>query len=245
MSRKITFTRRTSDRIHARNAVLASTGVRPCFELFEPRGTEVPVVVEVPHAGLDVPPHFATSLLASARSVARDADLFVDDLYARAVDAGATLLVSHVSRYVVDLNRAETDFDSEAVAGGPATPRAPRGVVWRLTTDNERCIAAPLPRALLEARLDEVHRPYHTALATAIEGKRTRFGVCVVLAAHSMPSVGRSGHGDANVERADIVPGTQGRTTASPALIDAVERHAVEAGLSVRHGASTWMRSLS
>ena len=63
----------------------------------------------------------------------------------------------------------------------------------------------------------------------------SRFGVCVLLAAHSMPSVGRSGHGDANVERADVVPGTQGRTTASGRVIDAVQRHAHESGLSVEH----------
>lgn len=200
-----------------------------------PRGNEVPLVVEVPHAGLDVPPHFGIRLLASARAIARDADLFVDELYAGSADLGATMIVSHVSRYVVDLNRAETDFDSEAVVNGPASPRAPRGVVWRLTTDNERCLAAPLARAELEARLAEIHRPYHAALAAAVESKLARFGCCVVLAGHSMPSVGRSGHGDANVERADVVPGTQGRTTAHPSLIDAVERQAREAGLSVKH----------
>ena len=200
-----------------------------------PRGNEVPLVVEVPHAGLDVPPHFAMRLLASARSIARDADLFVDELYAAAPDLGATMIVAKVSRYVVDLNRAETDFDSEAVQNGPASPRAPRGVVWRLTTDNERCLASPLAPAELEARLAEIHRPYHAALAEAVESKVARFGQCVVLAAHSMPSVGRSGHGDANVERADVVPGTQGRTTAHASIIDVVERQAQQAGLSVKH----------
>jgi len=209
--------------------------VGPHFALLPPRGEETPVVVEVPHAGLSVPPHFATTLLASARSIARDADLFVDDIYADAVMVGATVLVSRVSRYVVDLNRAETDVDAEAVENAPSSPRAPRGVVWRLTTDNERCLAAPLKRRELEARLDEIYRPYHAALATVIEDKLERFGVCVLLAGHSMPSVGRTGHGDTNLERADVVPGTQGRTTASAALIDVVERHVKETGLSIKH----------
>ena len=193
------------------------------------------MVVEVPHAGLAVPPHFACEMLAPVRSIARDADLFVDELYEEACDEGATLVVSRVSRYVVDLNRAETDVDGETVAGAPATPRAPRGVVWRLTTDNERVLAAPLGRDRLEARLAEVHRPYHAALAAAIHAKVERFGTCVLLAGHSMPSVGRTGHGDANVQRADVVPGTQGRTTAHARFIDVVERHAREAGLSVLH----------
>jgi N-formylglutamate amidohydrolase len=209
--------------------------VEPHFVVLPPRAAEIPVVVEVPHAGLSVPPHFATGLLASARAIARDADLFVDELYADAVSVGATLLVSRVSRYVVDLNRAETDVDDEAVVDASSSLRAPRGVVWRLTTDNERCLAAPLRRDELEVRLDEVYRPYHAALARLIEGKVTRFGVCVLVAGHSMPSVGRSGHGDSNVERADVVPGTQGRTTAASVLLDVVERQARSAGLSIKH----------
>ncbi len=209
--------------------------VEPLFVATEPRTAETPVVVEVPHAGTSVPPEFANELLAPARAIARDADLFVDELYEQACDEGATLLVSRVSRYVVDLNRAETDVDAETVLGAPPAPRAPRGVVWRLTTDNERSLAAPLTRAQLDARLDRIWRPYHAALAAAVHRKMQRFGVCVVLAAHSMPSVGRTGHGDTNVPRADVVPGTQGRTTASPPFIDVVEAHAREAGLSVRH----------
>lgn len=209
--------------------------MEPYFVVTPPRSEETPVVVEVPHAGLFVPPHFACEMLAPVRSIARDADLFVDELYEGACDEGATLVVSRVSRYVVDLNRAETDVDADTVVGGPSSPRAPRGVVWRLTTDNERALAGPLTREKLEARLAEIHRPYHAALAAAIRGKLERFGVCVLLAGHSMPSVGRSGHGDENVQRADVVPGTQGRTTAAASLIDLVEQHAREAGLSVLH----------
>jgi N-formylglutamate deformylase len=205
------------------------------FDLDHPTKDEMPLVVEVPHAGLAVPPHFATTLLAPARAIARDADLFVDELYASAPEVGASLLVSRVSRYVVDLNRAETDVDAETVQGAPASPRAPRGVVWRLTTDNERSIAGPLTHAELEARLEQIHRPYHAALAETVRRKTERFGVCVVLAAHSMPSVGRTGHGDTNIQRADVVPGTQGRTTAHPSLIDLVEKHAHDAGLTVKH----------
>jgi N-formylglutamate amidohydrolase len=37
------------------------------------------------------------------------------------------------------------------------------------------------------------------------------------------------------MRRADIVPGTRGRTTADPRVIDFVDRHFRAAGLSVRH----------
>ena len=205
------------------------------FSVHPPKGTARPLVVEVPHAGLSVPPLFAPQLLASARAMARDADLYVDELYQDAPLEGAALLVSHVSRYVVDLNRAETDVDAESVSGAGSSQRAPRGVIWRLTTEGDRCLTAPLSPREFEARMRELHRPYHEALRGLIADAVARFGYCVLLAAHSMPSVARTGHADAGATRADVVPGTQGRTTASARVIDAVDEAAKAAGLTVLH----------
>ena len=96
------------------------------LEFQAPERGQVPVLVEVPHAGLQIPAALRQEILASPDALKRDADLFVDELYDAVTDAGASLLVSRVSRYVVDLNRAETDVDAETVQGAPASPRAPR-----------------------------------------------------------------------------------------------------------------------
>jgi N-formylglutamate amidohydrolase len=53
-----------------------------------------------------------------------------------------------------------------------------------------------------------------------------------------MPSVGRAAHGDADAVRAvraDVVPGTRGRTSAAAPFIDHVDAHARAAGLTVAH----------
>jgi N-formylglutamate amidohydrolase len=205
------------------------------FRVVEPQGEETPVIVEVPHAGLHVPPEHAIFLAAPARAIARDADLLVDELYADAPDVGATLLVANVSRYIVDLNRSETDVDSESVEGGPAHGRMPRGLIWRLTTDNERAVAAPLPRTEVEARKEGIYRPYHRALREIIARKKAKFGVAVILPGHSMPSVGRTGHGDSGTARADLCPGSRGRTSAAGRFIDLVEQHGKASGFSVMH----------
>jgi N-formylglutamate amidohydrolase len=47
--------------------------------------------------------------------------------------------------------------------------------------------------------------------------------------------VGRRGHADAAAPRADIVPGTRGRTSAAGVVIDEVDRHCRAQGFSVRH----------
>ena len=57
----------------------------------------------------------------------------------------------------------------------------------------------------------------------------------VILAAHSMPSAGRRVFGGRAVRRADVVPGTRGRSTADGRIIDLVDAHFRSAGLSVKH----------
>jgi N-formylglutamate amidohydrolase len=205
------------------------------FRVVKPSGEETPVVVEVPHAGLEIPAHFRLPLIVPARAIARDADLYVDDLYEEAPLEGATMLVATTSRYLLDLNRGEEDVDSSTVVGATSPSARPRGLLWSLTTDNERVLSRPLTRQELEERLDEVHRPYHTKLRELLDAKREKFGIAILLAAHSMPSVGRTAHGDAGAKRADVVPGTQGRTTADGRFIDAVDSHARAANLSVLH----------
>jgi N-formylglutamate amidohydrolase len=175
------------------------------------------------------------SLAVDDSAIARDADLFVDELYALAPTIGATLITTPFSRYVVDLNRGENDLDEATVEGGPREPRATRGLVWRLTSDNKRAILKPLPRAEVDRRVALVYRPYHTALARMIEERKKAFGFAIVLAGHSMPGTGRSGHGDPARVRADVVPGTRGRTSAADSFIDAVEGEARAAGFSVEH----------
>ena len=205
------------------------------FIVVEPAGEETPVIVEVPHAGLWVDGPALATLSAPARSLGRDADLWVDELYQDAPARGASMIVAHASRYVVDLNRSEKDVDAEAIEGAPPNARATRGIVWKLTSEGIRVLDGPLPRRELTRRLDTVYRPYHAAIAELVERKRARFGYSILIAAHSMPSVGRAAHGDPHAQRADVVPGTRGRTSASARFIDAVDAHARGAGFSVSH----------
>jgi N-formylglutamate amidohydrolase len=218
--------------------------MRAPFELREPAGPETPVVVEVPHAGLDLPAPFLEPLAAPARALGRDADLYVDGLYEDAPAEGASLIVARTSRYVIDLNRAEEDIDSEVVEGARAELRMHHGLVWRTTSEGEPALVRKLRPEELEERLELVWRPYHRLLASVIARKRERFGIAVVLAAHSMPSVERAmarehpgprGGPRETRPRADVVPGTRGRRSAGARFIDGIETHAASRGWSVRH----------
>ncbi|MFI5306569.1 MAG: N-formylglutamate amidohydrolase [Polyangiales bacterium] len=206
------------------------------FELTPPASERRPVLVEVPHAGLRLPEAVRGEIVAPQDALLRDADIYVDKLYANAPSFGATLLVAQVSRYVVDLNRARDDVDAATVSDHPTPAGAqPRGVVWRTTTDGRPILQKPLSYQSLLARFEHYYLPYHRALRETLEALRTQFGYAILLAGHSMPSLGRSMHKDPGARRADVVPGTCGRSSADPRLIDLVDAHFRAAGLSVRH----------
>lgn len=202
----------------------------------DPSVPERPLLVEIPHAGLIVPEAIRHELLAPEDALMRDADIYVDRLYENSARAGATLLVAKLSRYVVDLNRARDDLDAATVSGHPASAGTqPRGVVWRATTDGRPVLLRPLGPAELNSRLERYYAPYHKVLQLNLDRLRDRFGYVILLAAHSMPSLGRSTHRDPGAQRADVVPGTCGRTSADPRVIDFVDAHFRNAGLRVRH----------
>jgi N-formylglutamate amidohydrolase len=205
-------------------------------ELIAPKIPATPVLVEVPHSGLQVPPDVEAEIEATPLAVLRDSDIYVDQLYERAPGQGATLLVSRVSRYVVDLNRGPDEVDSAAVPRHPEARHIPaRGVVWRARTDGTPLLRAPLTIDQFAKRIELYYKPYHQKLREVAARMREEHGHVVILAAHSMPSTGRRVFGGREVRRADIVPGTRGRSTADGRIIDLVDAHFRGAGLSVKH----------
>jgi N-formylglutamate deformylase len=199
------------------------------FRLVRAKGQEIPVVVEVPHAGLRVDPVSLSLCVAPARSIGRDADLFVDELYSDAPSVGASLIVAEMSRYVCDLNRDPTDLDRETSSVGRLDGSA-YGVIWRKSTEGYRALAGEISPDEVERRLRDYYRPYHEALSQLLEEKKKRFGYVFLLCAHSMPSLGRGGE-----PRADIVPGSRAGTSTDPRLLETLELAATAAGYSVRH----------
>jgi len=204
------------------------------FRVVEPQGAITPLIVEVPHAATAVDPACMPWLVAPVRSLGRDADLYVDELFRDAPNLGATLVVAGLSRYVCDLNRDPEDIDSESVEGVTG-PDSPHGLIWHRSTDGHRVLPCPLPPHELKRRLNDYYYPYHRAIRRLLDERRREFGQATLLCAHSMPSRGRVGSTDAGRKRADVVPGSRGRTTAAKPIIDMVEDLAKNAGWTLTH----------
>ncbi|HEY4222021.1 MAG TPA: N-formylglutamate amidohydrolase, partial [Myxococcota bacterium] len=138
-----------------------------------------PLVVSVPHAGTRVPDGDRPLLALEGPALLRDADLFVDRLYAQVPGRGIATLRALVSRYVLDVNRAPDDVDREVCPGiesNRAARTSARGLVWRVTTDGAPVLSRPLTKAELDSRIARIHTPYHDALARLLEERRAHFG---------------------------------------------------------------------
>jgi N-formylglutamate deformylase len=143
------------------------------------RGT-APLVVSIPHAGTDIPADIETRLV-SPWLARKDADWYVEQLYAFAADAGATIVRTTLSRTVIDVNR---DPSGASLYPGQATT----GLCPLTTFDGE-----PLYRAGQEPDEAEIAErraryfdPYHTALSGEIFRLRAEYPNVVLYEAHSI-----------------------------------------------------------
>lgn len=170
----------------------ASGAEQPWFDRLGPRYAHTPLVVSVPHAGRLYP----DSLLAQSAvpiGVLEDLeDRHADLLITHAIARGAVAIVARGARAWIDLNRAEDDLDpalrDPPGSGPPATARARSGLGLLPSRLGRRDLwrEAPAP-ADVAARIRTVHRPYHAAIAHALDDAAGQHGHAVLLDCHSMP----------------------------------------------------------
>ncbi|VDC20453.1 N-formylglutamate deformylase [Pseudogemmobacter humi] len=181
-----------------------------------------PVILAFPHVGTGLPPGVAARLNDEGLLL-RDTDWHIDRLYADLIP-GLTTITATQSRYVIDLNR---DPAGNSLYPGQTTT----GLIPETTFDDVpiwRAGHGPQP-ADIAHWLDQVHRPYHAALAAEIARVRARHGVAVLYDCHSIrsriPWLFPGVLPDLNI-------GTDGGTTCAPELETAVAEIARDSGHS-------------
>ncbi len=151
-------------------------------QLFTLVPARLPLLVDIPHAGLQLSPGLTERLTPAAGRLA-DTDWHVEKLYDFAAELGAGLMVATHSRYVVDLNR---DPDGKPLyPGADNTELCPTGGFD----------GAPLYRAGAAPEAAEVRQraatywhPYHARLSAELAAIRERHGYAILLDGHSIIS---------------------------------------------------------
>lgn len=171
----------------------------PPFDRHGPDIPVSPVVMSVPHAGRDYPLPLRAALRVPLASLLPLEDRHADTL-ALAARGAETLFVANRARAWIDLNRAEHERDPRIDEGTDPLPEGAMSLKLRsgLGLVPRRASGADLWRRRfadeeVRARIEQDHRPYHTALAAALAAARGRFGVAVLLDVHSMPPLAAGG----------------------------------------------------
>jgi N-formylglutamate amidohydrolase len=159
-----------------------------------------PVVLSVPHAGRDYPMALKTALRVPLAALLPLEDRLVDAV-ARAARTDQTTIVQNRARAWIDLNRSEDERDPLLDEGARSMPPAQQsaklrsglGLVPRRASGAGDLWARRFTDADVTARIANDHRPYHAAVAAALNAAKATFGVAVLLDVHSMPPLGPGG----------------------------------------------------
>jgi N-formylglutamate amidohydrolase len=211
------------------------------FEIRVPARLELPLVVASPHSGDLYPPDLLAATRLDGLELRRSEDFLVHELVAAAPHLGAAFIRARFPRAYVDVNREPYEFDPalfEEPLPHYANHRSPRvaaglGTLARVVASGQEIYARPLSLAEALARIERCYVPYHQALARLIDQVRARFGFCVLLDCHSMPTIRETLDPASPALRAEIVLGDGHGTTAAPSLVAAAAECLADEGLVV------------
>ena len=212
------------------------------IEILAPVEQRVPLVFSSPHSGRNYPDAFLAASKLDARAIRRSEDSFVDELFAQAPHHGAPLLKALFPRAYVDPNREPYELDPAMfVEKLPAfvNKRSPRvaaglGTIARVVANGAEIYSCKLSFDEARERIERCYQPYHAALEDLIAQTRMRFGTCILIDCHSMPSIGGPMENDAGRRRqVDFILGDAHGRACNRSLTGLVEDTLREMGYTV------------
>ena len=203
------------------------------------------LVLDSPHSGVVYPADF---LYTCETSILRKAeDTHVEKLYDFAPGLGAHWIEAKFPRSYLDANRNTTELDvslldepwPDPVATDPVVlskVRLGKGLIWRTTDDGLPIYQRRLSVEEVKRRIEHCWKPYHAAVATAIDAAHAAHGFSLHVNCHSMPAIASSHATNFPGEKhADFVVGDRDGSTASPALSQQVCAHLTALGYRVAY----------
>jgi N-formylglutamate deformylase len=210
--------------------------LRP-YRLTAPAQPSAGLLLTSPHSGRVYPAEFLAASRLDATAIRRSEDSFVDELFAAGPGLGVPLLAAEFPRAYCDANREAWELDPgmfadplpDFVNTGSPRVQAGLGTIARIVGTGEPIYAGKLRFAEAEQRIATCWQPFHDALGGLIETTLSRFGACLILDCHSMPSVpGRY------APKPDIILGDGYGTSCAPCWTDFIQAQLGQMGLQVR-----------
>lgn len=147
----------------------------PIFDYYAPLGPHYRGLLSIPHSGENIPPEFEAFLSGDQRAYKEDVDFKVNELVniRELQEAGIAVLVAHVHRICVDLNRAESNCI----------------LFWKDNTQGKKLVKEDPDAAQTHKFIETYYRPYYEILKSAIlDLEKRKKGLVSMVDLHSMPS---------------------------------------------------------
>lgn len=173
------------------------------FRLLLPDRPFAPVVFTSAHSGRAYSADLMLGVRLCPLSLRRSEDCFVDELFASAPLHGAPLLAANFPRAFCDANREAWELDQNMftdrlpdwVNTTSTRVSAGLGTIAKVVASGESIYAVKLPFREAERRIYAYWRPFHDTLGRLISDIKDRFGYCLLIDCHSMPSHGAGKRG--------------------------------------------------
>lgn len=166
------------------------------FDEFNTKDFQYPIVLSSPHSGKDFPQEFLKNSCCSEAELRSSEDSFVNDIIIEASNAGIPMISMNIPRTFVDVNRDKIEIDdtmyfdkkNSVDTVGSRRCRVGLGVIHRIVAQNKPIYDGLISYAEAQERIKYVYEPYHKRLKQLIDKCQKKFGFCLLIDCHSMPS---------------------------------------------------------
>ena len=196
------------------------------YELINPT-TDVPIIVSVPHSGIEIPSELKPSYVSEKIEFIDDTDWYVDRLYDFAQDLGVTMIHAKYSRWVIDLNRnteSKPLYDDGRVitALTPATDFNGQPIYKSEEPSSSE----------IQNRISSYYTPYYDKIESLIKSKKSTFDHVLFFDAHS---IRQHVPGIRAIPFPDLILGDVDGTSADKSLIETTVKTLGNSSYSFQH----------
>lgn len=183
------------------------------FYIKEPQTPIVPIVLSIPHCGVEFPDEIKETYLENQLKKLDDTDWFLQELYSFVSEMGITIIHAKYHRWVIDLNRDIKSkplyTDGRLITGLCATTDFNGNPIYK---------AAQEPtQAEIKKRLDTYYWPYYNKIQSLLNERKQQFGEVLLWDAHSIrknvPTIQKE-------DFPELILGNNDKKTASDSLIE-------------------------
>ncbi|MDY6863743.1 MAG: N-formylglutamate amidohydrolase [Thermodesulfobacteriota bacterium] len=169
----------------------------------------LPVLVSIPHGGLQIPKELKDRICLNEINIFDDSDPFTQEIY-NLGDRASFVIISYIARAFVDLNRSTDDLP----------PKNPDGVIKSHTCNRQIIYKKGLEPdiLLIKKLLEKYYEPYHRKIREVLA--ENNHNIELALDCHSMAAYGPEISPDPGKRRPIICLGNQNNKTSSRKMIN-------------------------